>query len=110
MADLSVQKITSAGVVASLAAAGATGDTFANNGIEYIEVKNAHASTARTVTINAQRACDYGGDHDITVSVAASTTKKIGPFSVKWFNNADGKVEVTYSSNADLTIGAFRLG
>ncbi len=109
MALLTVQTVTKDGITATYAAAAAAGDTFANNGKTFIIVKNANVSTARTVTIDSLTSCNYGHDHNIAVSVPASSEKWIGPFETTRFNSAAGIVTATYSSEADLTVAAVSI-
>lgn len=108
MALLTVQKITTAGVVTSLAAAAALGDTFANNGRTFIRVANGSGAPI-TVTVNSVTACNQGFDHDVAVSVAAGATKEIGPFPIDRFNNNAGVASVAYSAVTDVTVGAISL-
>lgn len=113
MATLTVAQVASTGVAQALAAAGAAGDQFANNGKTFLVVANGHVSASRTVTIASKlagaslppgsAASNAGG------AVAAGVTKVFGPFDPASFNNASGRVEVTYSSEADLTVQALTL-
>jgi hypothetical protein len=109
MAEITVQSITTAGLtpVAGVAA-GATGDTVPNNGRTYIEIEDT-GTTAPTVTVASQVDCDQGFTHDVSVAVPESGTKLIGPFPPNRFNNDDQQIEVTYSSETDVTIRAFTL-
>lgn len=109
MAILVVQKPTLAGVVATKAAVTPGGDSFPNTGVEWIEVENAHATDPRTVTIDSPGTCSFNlaanAAHDDAVVVAALTTKRIGPFPVQRFNDANSRVQITYSdSGGDLSI------
>lgn len=106
MAVLTVQKPSVAGVAQTMATAAAGGDTFANSGREFLRVTNSHATLARTVTVDSPTTCDHGvsanAAHDSIVSVAALTTKIIGPFPTNRFSETG---TITYSdSAADLTI------
>src|SRR5687768_17600312 len=106
MATLVVQQITNAGVVkAALAAAAAGGDQFANNGKTFLEVANGSGG-AITVTIAAQRACDFGSTHNIANSVAAGATEIMGPFDPSRYSDASGFCQITYSGVTSLTVGA----
>lgn len=109
MADITVQNITTTGLtpVAGVAAA-AAGDTVTNDGLTYIEIEDT-GTTAPTVTIASQVQCDQGSTHDISVAVPSGGIKFIGPFPPNRFNNVDGQLEVTYSSETDVTIRAFSI-
>lgn len=108
MAQLTVQKLGTAGVSPTFAAADAAGDKFANNGRQFLVVKNGGAA-AITVTVNSQRQCDQGFDHDITVNVAAAGEKWIGPFEPNRFNDGNGNVNVAYSAVTSVTVAAVSL-
>lgn len=113
MATLAIQTITRAGVDASLAAAANGGDAFANDGQVFFRVKNSHGSTSRTVTFAAQLpagAIPQGAAAtNLAVAVAAGDDTFIGPFDPAGFNDSNGRVVVTYSSEADLTVAAMKL-
>ncbi len=109
MATLSVQVINHTGLSEALAAAAGGGDQFQNDGRIFLHVKNSNVST-RVVTINSQNNCSQGFDHDIAVTIPANTgDKMIGPFPPGRFDDGSGFVQVTYSTEVDLTIAAIRL-
>lgn len=105
MATIAKQVIPNTGDQVDFVAAAALGDRFLNSGKEMLVVKKSTAGTA-TVTVAIVKTCNAAGaDHDVTVTVAASDTTIIGPFRTDWFNDADGYVNFTYSSEANLTVG-----
>lgn len=109
MATLTVQDVTTAGVVpASLVAATVSGDQFQNDGRTMFEVLNGSGGSI-TVTFASQRPCDQGSTHNTAVAVAASATKRIGPFDPNRYNDANGYVQVTYSGVTSLTVGVSSL-
>jgi hypothetical protein len=108
VATLSVQKVVLAGLTPSYGAAAAGGDEFVNSGREFIHVKNAHTSP-QTVTVNSQAACSQGFDHDIAVAIPASEERMIGPFPKDRFDDAGGKVQITYSGVTALTVAAVQV-
>lgn len=109
MATLTVQDIDLDGEAADYVACAAGGDQFANTGREHIHVKNTNAAT-RSVTVNSQRACDQGFDHDVAVVIPATTGDvMIGPFPTERFNDGSNNVLITYSAVTGLTIGVFKL-
>ena len=113
MAVLAIQQISRAGLNPALVAAVAGGDAFPNKGHVFLHVKNAHATAARTVTAASQLppgALPQGAAKaDVAVQVPALQERKIGPFDPAAFNDSNGRVVVTYSTEADLTVGAFAL-
>lgn len=108
MAVLTVQDISRTGLNPSYASAAAGGDSFDNDGRTFVHVKNGSAGSI-TVTVNSQTACNYGFDHDETVSVPAGGERLIGPFPKERFNDADGRVKLSYSAVTSLTVAAIRL-
>ncbi len=113
MAILAVQQISRTGLNPALAAASAGGDAFPNTGRAFLRVKNAHATLARTVTVASQLppgAIPPGAvKTDLAVAVPALGERWIGHFDPASFNDANGRVAVTYDTEADLTVGAFAL-
>ena len=105
MAQIAVQKATLTGVIPTYVAASAGGDTFINNANTTFEVKNA-AATPTTVTILSRVNCNMGGTHDIVVTIPATTTKIIGPFSAGRFNDENKLVQVNYSAVTTVTVAA----
>ena len=97
--------VVTTGAAVALAAANADGNYFANNtGRTVLLVKNAGAGSVN-VTVNSQRACDQGFDHDLVVAVANdSVIVAIGPFTTSRFNDGDGRVQITYSGVSSVTV------
>lgn len=109
MALLTPQTIVMTGITPTLVAADVGGDEFVNSGRDFIHIKNTNASPI-DVTINSQALCDQGVDHDVDVTIPATTGEKfIGPFPKDRFNDTAGKVQITYSAVTDVTIGIVRL-
>ena len=79
----------------------------------FLRVANAHLSSARTVTVVSQLptgALPQGAAKtDLDVSVPADSERWIGPFDPAAFNDTNARVVVTYSTEADLSVGAFAL-
>lgn len=113
MATITPQTIVIGGLTPAYAAVAAGGDEVTNDGSTYIEFVNSHASNAYTITFTTPATVDGVAVDNPTLSVpaGAGTRRKIGPFNPSLFNNASGRVAVTYSGSApatDLTIGAFK--
>lgn len=111
MAVLTVQQIDRTGLDPALAAADAAGDSFPNSGQQFLRVANANVGAARQVTVASQ--IPAGGvpqgaaKTNLVVSVPASSERWIGPFDPGSWNDANGRVVVTYDNEADLTVGAY---
>lgn len=103
---ISVQKPGLGGVV-TFAAAAAT-DTFPNDGNTVLIVKNDSAADI-TVTIDSARPCNYGFDHDVSVTVPAGGERVIGPFPRNRFNDNNSQVAVSFSDTLSVTVAAVSL-
>lgn len=109
MAELTPQVVVLAGITPALVAAEAGGDEFENSGRDFIHIKNGGGSPI-DMTVNSQAACSQGSDHDVVVSIPATTGEKfIGPFPKDRFDDAANKVQITYSAVTSVTIGIVRL-
>ena len=108
MAQVSLQDFATVGIAPTFTAAGAAGDTFANNGRTYLFVKNSSGASIN-VTINSVTPCSQGFDHDKVVAVGAGATVQVGPFPTNQYNDTSGNVGVTYSASASVTVAAVRV-
>jgi hypothetical protein len=108
VADLIVQNISLGGVSPTFSAADSLGDTFDNGGKTFLHVKNGD-TVSHTVTINSTKPCNYGFDHDESVSVAAGDEQLIGPFNSVRFNDQNNKVNVSYDAVTSVTVAAIKL-
>lgn len=80
------------------------GDDFVNSGIELLYIKNADASP-KTVTIVTPATQDALAVADRAVVVPAGNEMLIGPFPTSIYNDANGKVSLTYSAVTNVTVG-----
>jgi hypothetical protein len=108
MATLSVQVAVLAGIKPTYASCAGGGDEFVNSGREFIHIKNGHTSP-QTVTVNSQTVCSQGFDHDAAVAVTNAEDRIIGPFPKSRFDDANGKVQLTYSGVTALTIAIVQV-
>ena len=108
MATLSVQTLVKTGSQPSLAACAAGGDEFPNDGSTAILITNANAST-RTLTIVTQATTDGLAVADRTVTIAGTDDTFIADLDRNVYNDSSGRVQLTYSTEADLTIAILRL-
>lgn len=107
MADLAVQPITRQGVAPAFAAAAAGGDTVPGGADRFVVVKNGSAGPV-TVTIDSVRPCDQGFDHNEAVVVPAAGERWIGPL-LERFQTATGRVALSYSAVATVTVASLEL-
>lgn len=111
MADLTVaaSDLDGLDLDATLAAAAAAGDSFNNDGKTIFIVKNANVSTDRTVTIDSVTNCNQGFDHNGGGTATQNKITIFGPFPINRFNDVNGKVQVTYDTEVDLTVAAVQV-
>lgn len=86
------------------------GDTIANlSDRTMLVVINANASPT-VVTITAVKPCNQGVLHDLQATVAAGTTKIIGPIDSRYANAASGlAVVANYTVTASVTVYTTRV-
>ena len=105
MATITAQAIGETGLAVVFTAVNAS-DTLTNDGNSYLHVKNTNANDV-TVVADATRTCSQGFDHNMTMTVAATTgTKVMGPFPLNRYSSA---VVITYSTISGVTAGAVTL-
>jgi hypothetical protein len=101
MAVLAPVVVSLAGVADNLVAAAAGGDSFPNNG-HTVFVANNPTGGAITVTFDdpgsQSPASAAAFNPDVAVVVGAGQKRTIGPFPPFRFNDANGRVNVSYSA------------
>lgn len=108
MAELTAQDVSIDGVELTYDAADVNGDSFPNNGHTLVEFKNDDTSD-KTVTIDSAKPCNYGFDHDVSITVTAGTTKTVGPFERTRFNKTGSLVDVSYDDVTSLSVAVIRI-
>ncbi len=111
MATLTVQEIVRSGngLDPAYAAAAAGGDEFVNEGKQtFVHFLNANVAT-RTVTIETPKTVAGLALAELSVVVPATGEAMVGPFPADTFNDSDGKVQMTYSTEVDLTIAVIKI-
>jgi len=93
---------------ANFQAVAAGGDYITNtaNGPLYIVVNT--SSSATTVTIASQKACDQGSTHNIALAVGANEVRMVGPIGASRFNDSNGRVQLTYSTDTGVEVMPIR--
>jgi len=75
----------------------------------FFVAKNGGASPV-TVTIDSQKACNQGGDHDGGGSVPAGGERWFGPLETERFKDTSGNCQITYSDVTSVTVAAICVG
>lgn len=114
MADITTVLVDEDGKDPALVAANGGGDAFLNNGHALLMIKNDDAS-AKTVTVTAQVTTDTDArlgkltKANRQISVPAGEIRLMGPFPPAAFNDAAGKIQVTYSAVTSVTVAVLRV-
>lgn len=109
MADLTVQSSSrTANDLAWAAPTVGTGDTFLNTGREAILVNNA-IDAPLTVTIETPATVDGLAITDRVVAVGAEKIALLGPFPRATYNNTEGKLKITCSAVASVTLAVIKI-
>lgn len=93
---------------AALVAAAGGGDSFPNTGVEFVLIDNADAGDV-TVTFDIRSTVDGQPVTDRTVVVSAGGRKLVGPFSTSIYNDANSRVNITYSGVTNLKVAALKM-
>lgn len=104
MALISAQDVDTDGASVTTQAAANGGDTFANPNERITFRVVSTAGVQRTLTISAQNNCNHGFTHDIVQTIEDGESWTFGPFDRERFNNAQGQIAATYSSEVGLAV------
>jgi hypothetical protein len=111
MATLTAAVVAETGTVESLASAAGGGDEFINTGGQFFIVVNGSGGSIN-VTFDSPNADNFGftgSTNDLVVAVANGARTAIGPFRTDRFNDANGKVQVSYSGVSSVTVGVWNF-
>ncbi|MCU1285932.1 MAG: hypothetical protein JWO13_2282 [Acidobacteriales bacterium] len=102
---LAIQQITrnNGAQLVSVVPDAANGNNYVNDGRTELIVHNGDAAP-HSVTIKSVPAGDYGRSGDIVVAVAAGERAALGPFDKVGFNQADGTVNVDWTSSVSMKV------
>lgn len=106
--NITVVEITRAGVAATeVAGDTVNGNQFDHGARTFLRARNADGAAPHTATIQTPGTVDTLAIADRVVSVPASATRYIGPFTTD-YRQSDGKVYVDVD-DAQLNLAVFRL-
>lgn len=111
MATLTPQSVARTGLTPTFAAADVAGDEFVNDGNTLLHVKNGDAAS-KTVTVASQVSSPPVGTAatDLAITIPAGEERMIGPLPKSAFDDANGKVQVTYDAVTSVTVAAVSMG
>lgn len=111
MAVLTVQDCSVAGITPAPVAAAGGGDQVPNNGNVVLEIINGSGG-AITVTVDDPGTPTPVGasafNPDVATSIPAGQRRLFGPYPPWRFNDANGRLSLTYSGVTSLTVGVYR--
>lgn len=82
------------------------GDLCLNDGTTVLHFENG-ADQEVVVTVNSIKPCSHGQDHNSVTTVPVSERRAIGPFDPGRFNDANGKIAISYGGAVvNLTVKA----
>ena len=85
------------------------GDLCLNDGDTFLLFENG-ADQEVVVTVNSIKACSHGQDHNSVTTVPVNERRAIGPFDRARFNNAAGKIAISYGGAVvNLTVKAISV-
>jgi hypothetical protein len=109
MATLATQAVALAGLNPTYATAAAGGDKVECGDRNFVHIKNGSASSV-TVTLTATASVRGQAVSNLTVAVAASSERFIGPIQPDLLqNSADGLCAIGYSASASVTVASLRI-
>lgn len=106
MAQLTVEKIGISGLAVTMQTANSGGDSFKNDGKTRVLLEN--SSGGNTVTFATPKVEAGLAIADPAIAVASGGKTLVGPFPPDLFNDGSGLVQMTYDTEANLTIGIFQ--
>lgn len=109
MATLVAQTMHRSGIEATYDAAAAGGDDFVNTEKQFIHIKNGSGADI-TLSIITPGTIDTCLITNRTVVIPAGEQRIIGLFPAQYYNDANGKVSLTYSDVTSLFIAILTLG
>lgn len=115
MAVLTVQDTSLVAVAPNMQALASGGDSFPNNGLVLAHFKSTAGAPIVVTADDVGTPAPAGAvqfDPNVTLSVPATTGERVwGPFPPWRFNDANGRVNLTYGTNppTGLTLALYRL-
>jgi hypothetical protein len=106
--EITVQELTLEEAEVSFAAANVDGNFISNNGNIGLRLANGSGSEI-TATVAAQNACSQGFNHDVVITIPAGDTVEVGKLPIRYYNDALGNINITYTDVTSLTIAAVQL-
>jgi len=85
--------------------AAAGGDEWVNDGSELLLIEHTNGGGAdATLTIETTKTIDGCAVADKEVTITKGKRYIIGPFPTGYYNDSNGKVQISYSSETDLEV------
>jgi len=105
MADIPVTGFTGDGTSITYTSVNSGGDTVSNNGRVLLLFQNGSGSDY-DITFTTTTTVDGEDVADKTVTVPANGDYVAGPFERQFYNNSNGKIDISYSGTTSLTVAA----
>ena len=101
--------VPTAGALITEEACAALGDQMVNDGRTLLYFRNANGGTTYNITLATGATVAGMAIADIAFTLAPAVMKIIGPFEPRYWNDANGYIQITYDAVTDLKVRAIRV-
>ena len=101
--------VPTAGALIAEEACTALGDQVANDGRTLLYFRNGNGATNYDITLATGATVAGMTIENITFTLAPAAMKVIGPFEPRYWNDANGYIQITYDAVVDLFVRAIRV-
>lgn len=109
MAELSPVSPVRAANAFTMQAADSLGDTFLNTGKELVLIEHTNgAGSDVDLTVTTTKTIDGEAVEDKVITIPAGTLHLLGPFQPGYYNDQDGYVSLSYSSETDMEVAVLK--
>ncbi len=110
MAALAPQEFSKdASLTPAYDAAAVGGDTFLNDGRTFLHIKNGSEAPI-VATVDSLVNCSQGEDHNVVITIPATSEEICGPFTpASRFNGDENYASITYDGVTTLTIAVLKM-
>ena len=101
--------VPTAGALIAEEACTALGDQMVNDGRTFLYFRNANGAATYTITLATGATVAGMTIENIVFTLAPTVMKIIGPFEPRYWNDANGYIQITYDAVVDLFVRAIRV-
>ena len=101
--------VPTAGALIAEEACTELGDQVANDGRTLLYFRNGNGATTYNITLATGATVAGMAIDNIAFTLAPGVMKVIGPFEPRYWNDANGYIQITYDAVTDLVLRAIRV-